>query len=496
MAKKILVLLIALATLFTSFNALPVQADEAVKPAAPKFKLKISEDESLITITISKNADADGYRIYAKEPGSGKIRSVALIKKNGKKTRTFTYSPFYPGKYTFSVKAYHKEGKTKVWSDASVRKNITVKSDVLSRVPVGIRFAEGTLTDFTMGIGIPGGCDRDKYQFEYECDEEFENAVVRLLIVDPDGTRAVSSPFNYDETERAVGAIELGECYAILYAFEKEADVELRNPLARSEMIKLRSMDEKGNTAPKYADITFKNGYAYFGTGPTKLITDKVLKAKILAAEKDHEFYLYDGDEYMYDDHFDIGPFKYVPVEWRILEQTDDYVLLMNNSIIEGGGYDGYRETKTTTWKTSSLYYMLNEPNNYKKEERTFWPKTKIVERVLIEMDICGTKAKFGIPTLEMLTNKDYGFSTSKDADKNRVVEPSKIYDLGTNHKATRHGVTLYGMYWVANEKPGETILVDQNGKIRIGEFDCNVYEFGVVNVIKVNLKFCNVFYK
>ncbi|MCR4721573.1 MAG: hypothetical protein K5655_07600, partial [Lachnospiraceae bacterium] len=158
--------------------------------------------------------------------------------------------------------------------------------------------------------------------------------------------------------------------------------------------------------------------------------------------------------------------------------------------------YDGYRETKTTTWKTSSLYYMLNEPNNYKKEERTFWPKTKIVERVLIEMDICGTKAKFGIPTLEMLTNKDYGFSTSKDADKNRVVEPSKIYDLVVNHKATRHGVILYGMYWVANEKPGETILVDQNGKIRVGEFDCNVYEFGVVNVIKVNLKFCNVFYK
>ena len=74
MTKKILVLLIALATLFTSFNALPVQADEAVKPAAPKFKLKISEDESLITITISKNADADGYRIYAKEPGIGKIR--------------------------------------------------------------------------------------------------------------------------------------------------------------------------------------------------------------------------------------------------------------------------------------------------------------------------------------------------------------------------------------------------------------------------------------
>ncbi len=498
MAKKLLVLLAILVTIFSSFNIQSSQGAEAVKPAIPKFKLKVSEDESLFTFTISKTSNADGYRIYAKEPGSNKFRIVATIKKNGKKARTYTYSPFNPGQYSFKIKAYHKIKKNKVWSDVSDVKKTTVKSDILSRVPVGIRFAKDTLTEFRFGNDNPGGSDRDRYKFEYECDEGLENAEIRLFIVNSDGTRANDAPFNYDDAQLTVGATRLGECYAVLYAFGKSTDVDYRNPLARSEMIRLKCMDEKGNTGPKYADITFKNGYAYFGLAPTKLITDKDLKAKILAADRDHEFYLLDGDIYRYDGKFDIGPFKYVPAEWRILEKTDDYVLLMNNSIIGGGGYDGYKETKTTTWKTSCLYYMLNHYNDYTKSEKTFGPVIRFDEeqRVLMDMDILGVKTKVGIPTLEMLTNKAYGFSTSLAADENRIVSPSKYYDIGTNHKATRHGLILFGCYWVANEKAGETICVDQKGKILVGEFDCNVYEIGVVNVIKVDLTLCNVINK
>ena len=93
-------------------------------------------------------------------------------------------------------------------------------------------------------------------------------------------------------------------------------------------------------------------------------------------------------------------------------------------------------------------------------------------------------------------SRKDSGFSTSTAVDKNRIVAPSKNYDIVTNHNATRHGLKLYGCYWAANEKAGQTVCVDQNGKILVGEFDCNVYELGVVNVIKVDLKSCNVYYK
>ncbi len=497
MNKKILIILVTLATFFSSFNIQPAQAAKSIKPDIPEFALKVSDDESTFTFTISKTANADGYRIYAKEPGSTKYRSVATVKKNGKKARTYTYSPFNPGKYTFRIKAYHKNGKKKTWSNVSATEKVTVKTDILSRVPVGIRFADGIRTDFRSDLEEPGGSDKNKYQLEYVCDEGLGNAEVRLFIINPDGTRVDRAPFTYNDREASIGFAELGECYAVLYAFAKEGDVNFRNPLARSEKLKLRAMDENGNTSVKYADITFKEGYAYFGTAPTELVTDKTLKAKILASPEDHGTYEYNGDKYTYDSQDNFGPFKIVPAEWRILEQTDEYVLLMNNCIICGGGYDGWREAKTTTWKTSCLYYMLNRSHEYTKEERTFGPKLELPdERTLIEMDICGVKTKVGIPTMEMLTNAAYGFSSSKAADKNRIVAPSQNYETVTNHNATRHGLKLYGCYWAANEKAGETVCVDQNGKILVGEFECNVYELGVVNVIKVDLNKCNVINK
>ena len=369
------------------FYEVPAMADEAataesITPATPTFTVEVHNENATINLNISKTKNADGYRIYVKEPGNAKYRTAATLKKSGKKERTYTYCPYTTGKHYFKVKAYHKNDGKKAWSETSKVAKVNVKSDMFPNKP-----------------------------------EE-----------------------------------------------------------------------------PKYADITFKDGYAYFGSAPTELVTDKALKAKILAVPENMRVHEYNGDRYFYDSKDDIGPLKYVPVEWKVLKKTDDYALLMTNCIINGGGYDGYQETKTTTWKTSCLYYMLNNPNNYTKSERTFGSMLQVSERVLMEMDICGQKTKLGIPTVEMLTNKKYGFSTSKSADTNRIVEPSKLYDLGTNHKATRNGISLYGLYWVANEKAGEAVCVDQKGNILIGKLACNVYEIGVVNVVKVDLKHCNVY--
>ena len=473
-------------------------ADETITPATPQFTIEVAEHEELFTFTIEKTTNADGYRIYAKEPGSSKYRIIATIKKNGKAERTYTYSPFNLGKYSFKIKAYHKNGSKKTWSKASTVVKVNIQNDIFSRVPVGIRFAEDTKTEFRCGGDDIGENEDNPYTFEYECDEKYKDAEIRLFIVRDDGMRRDDQPFLVDEYEKTVVATRMGEAYAVLYAIGKSTDVNFRNPLARSEKLLLKSMDENGNTAPpepKYADITFKDGYAYFGYAPTELVTDKALKAKIISqTENKGGMYEYNGERYQYDSKDDIGPFKYVPAEWRILKKTDDYALLMSNYIVNGGGYDGYQETKTTTWKTSCLYYMLNDYNGYTKSERTFGPMLEVSERVLLEMDICGQKTKVGIPTIEMLTNKKYGFSTSKSADKNRIVEPSQMYDLVTNHKATRNGISLYGLYWVANEKAGEAVCVDQKGNILVGKLPCNVYEIGVVNVVKVDLKHCNVY--
>ena len=496
MKKPILILLTTILAI-AILRAVPALADENITPDTPEFTVAVSEDESTFTITISKTKDADGYRIYAKEPRSSKYSIVATIKKSGKAERTYTYTPFNPGKYSFKVKAYYKNGKNKTWSKASSVVKVKVKSDIFSRVPVGIRFAEGTLTEFRLGGDKIGENEDNPYTFKYECDEEYKDAQIVLYIVNEDGTRREDIPFLIDYYDHTLVATRMGEGYAVLYAFSKGTDANLRNPLARSEKILLRSMDENGNTSmpePKYADITFKDGYAYFGYAPIELVTDKTLKEKIIAAPEDKRVHEYKGDRYFYDEKDDIGPLKYVPVEWKILEKTDDYALLMTNCIVNGGGYDGYAETKTTTWKTSCLYYMLNQYNDYEKSERTFGPMLEVSERVLMEMDICGQKTKLGIPTVDMLTNKEYGFSKSQSADKNRIVEPSKFYDLSTNHKASRNGISLYGLYWVANEKAGEAICVDGKGNILVGKLPCNVYEIGVVNVVKVDLKHCNVY--
>ncbi|MBO4780819.1 MAG: hypothetical protein J5522_00345, partial [Lachnospiraceae bacterium] len=422
MKKTILLVLIMIITAI--FYEVPAMADEAattetITPDTPAFTISVSEHEELFTFTIQKTANADGYRIYAKEPGSSKYRIIATIKKNGKAERTYTYSPFNLGKYSFKIKAYHKNGSKKTWSKASTVVKVNIQNDIFSRVPVGIRFAEDTKTEFRCGGDDIGENEDNPYTFEYECDEKYKDAEIRLFIVRDDGMRRDDQPFLVDEYEKTLVATRMGEAYAVLYAFGKSTDVNFRNPLARSEKLLLKSMDENGNTAPpepKYADITFKDGYAYFGLAPVEYVSDKALKAKIITATHDRSGYHYNGDRYFYNDKDDIGPFKYVPAEWRILKKTDDYALLMTNYIINGGGYDGYQEVKTTTWKTSCLYYMLNQYNDYKKSERTFGPVLEVSERVLMEMDICGQKTKLGIPTVEMLTNKKYGFSTSKSA--------------------------------------------------------------------------------
>lgn len=495
--KKTAIFIILTIITLALFNKTPALAAETITPDTPAFTISVSEHEELFTFTIQKTANADGYRIYAKEPGSKKYRIIATIKKSGKAERNYTYSPFNPGKYSFKIKAYHKNGSKKTWSKPSSVVKFNIQNDVFSRVPVGIRFAEDTKTEFRCGGDSIGETEDNPYTFEYECDEKYKDAQIMLCIVNADGTLRDDIPFLIDYYDHTLVATRMGEAYAVLYAFGKSTDVNLRNPLARSEKILLKSMDENGNTAPpepKYADITFKDGYAYFGYAPVEYVSDKNLKAKILATPADMSEHEYNGDRYFYDAKDDLGPFKYVPAEWRVLKKTDDYALLMSNYIINGGGYDGYQETKTTTWKTSCLYYMLNDSHNYTKSEKTFGSKLEVSDRVLMEMDICGQKTKLGIPTVEMLTNKKYGFSTSKSADTNRIVEPSKLYDLGTNHKATRNGISLYGLYWVANEKAGEAVCVDQKGNILIGKLACNVYEIGVVNVVKVDLKHCNVY--
>ena len=87
-------------------------------PARPVIGVKVS-NKGKITVTIDKNADASGYRIYVKKPGSSKYKKLKTIKKNGNKVRKYSFTPSEPGEYSFKVKAYSKNDGEKVWSKTS-----------------------------------------------------------------------------------------------------------------------------------------------------------------------------------------------------------------------------------------------------------------------------------------------------------------------------------------------------------------------------------------
>ena len=100
MKKPVYIILAILAIVI--LHTVPVMAAESastpITPDTPAFTIDVSEHEETFTFTIQKTANADGYRIYAKEPGNKKYQSIATIKKSGKAVRTYTYSPFNPGK--------------------------------------------------------------------------------------------------------------------------------------------------------------------------------------------------------------------------------------------------------------------------------------------------------------------------------------------------------------------------------------------------------------
>ena len=467
--------------------------------AAPKITVTVSEELESAQIKIAKTKNADGYRIYVSEPDNQPFRKIASVKKNGKKVRKYTYTEHKVGTYKIKVKAYATVNGKKITSAYSETVKFDLAPNFLKKFPVGIRFVGDPKTEFRLGGKGKGETDKKPYNFEYEVDEEYKDAYVVPRTLAEDGTEAYGACFGVTD-KGGIYANRMGEAYLALFAFERQEDAyDINNAVAVSEKIKLRSVNEEGKTGLepiKYADITFKKGFAYFGEAASELVKDTTLANKIVK-EGDYDGYghiVYKDVEYSYDAQDKKGPFRTVPIEWRILEKTDEYALLMTNSILDGGGYDGFDDRKTTQWKTSCMYYGLNSQNGYPKKEKSYTTDTRMNDRVLMEMKIGGVKCKRAIPTIEVLTNEKYGFSTSWDADKNRIVEPSDHYDQCTNHRATRNGFSIYGPYWVVNEKTGQTVIVDTTGKIWEGKLDCNVYEIGCVQMIKVDLTLCNVY--
>lgn len=228
-----------------------------------------------------------------------------------------------------------------------------------------------------------------------------------------------------------------------------------------------------------YADITFKNGYAYFGTYPQVKVTDSSLISALKATpdsdnvggcEYKGKWYLYVNGNY-YEER---------PIEWIILKgsATSDSVTLMSNKILLECGYSDWSGYESGgKWADSFVRYHLNGYNgsfkniwNYEFYRIAFAGDT---QRVLMDQSYDGSKDKVLLPTKDQL---------SKLTAAQRVRKASELAQ-----KADKQG------YWcIDSNGKGDITLVKPDGTFTTHAAYRQDGE-GYVPVIKVNLKKCNV---
>ena len=73
-----------------------------------KPDISASANDSIITLRIGKTKNAEGFRIYAKEPNAQKYEKLETITQDGKKERTYSYTANESGEYAFKVRGYNK----------------------------------------------------------------------------------------------------------------------------------------------------------------------------------------------------------------------------------------------------------------------------------------------------------------------------------------------------------------------------------------------------
>ncbi len=119
LTKALAVILAAVMLIGMLPDSAPVSVSAAEKPGTPKLSVKVSKDGSTAIITIGKTKNAEGYRIYVKEPGSKKYVKNSTWKQDGTSKRTYRIKGLGVGESSIRVKAFSKDGKKTIWSNYS-----------------------------------------------------------------------------------------------------------------------------------------------------------------------------------------------------------------------------------------------------------------------------------------------------------------------------------------------------------------------------------------
>lgn len=491
--RLLVVLVLSIGIVAESCAYLPVQnvsaaEGETVKPAKPKITAKVTKAGNGVKITISKTSDADGYCIYMKAPGAKKYKKIKSVTKDGTAKRSYTKKKLEDGIYYFKVKAYRVVDGTKVFGSYSKVESVEIGAgsnweEIIATTPEIIEFVNPM--GFFGSASIQGDAKGQPcyYDFRQKKGEELpKGAVYRLLSIDHAGTKLEqSSCATVDERAISVAPLTKGTLSVMLFAYANEADADKHeNPIARSGRLDITIGDQEDDKI--YADITFKKGYAYFGSYPQVKVTDSSI---ISALKNIPDADGVDGGEYNGKRYICCNNSWYEerPIEWVILEGSadSDSVTLMSNKILLECGYSDWSGYEAGgNWKDSFVRYHLNGYNGSFKSIWTFafariaFPGD--VARVLMDQSYDGCEDKILLPSKEQL---------SKLTASQRVRKAS---DLAK--KADSHG------YWcIDSDGKGNITLVKPDGTFTTHKAYQQDGE-GYVSVIKVDLKKCNVYTK
>ena len=119
--KKINALLLVLVMIITmsGIENVNIKADEEVvlheysvtgkvtKTQISKPKISVKVDGDSATLTIKKNADAEGYLVYVKTKGYDRYQLIGQLDEDGSKKRTYKVEGLAAGTYYIRVKAYN-----------------------------------------------------------------------------------------------------------------------------------------------------------------------------------------------------------------------------------------------------------------------------------------------------------------------------------------------------------------------------------------------------
>jgi hypothetical protein len=274
-----------------------------------------------------------------------------------------------------------------------------------------------------------------------------------------------------------------------------------------------------------------------FGNAPQKLVEDKTLLAKLadentvydedtLTTVVDNKVYykLESATPLTEIAKSDSGNttfatketyyFEVEPVKWRILAEEDNNYVLMSEKIISAGSiYKGdvvaNKEAEANSAKSFTQSSAKESQNRILRElvENTkFFDSTKLTSYTITEGYILQNKKtdKFGTykeenknvtycaASKDDVTNTAYGFSSSSDADSNRIALTTDYARAVGAWTAVNDQIKGYGVYATRtltfnaenNWYSGFTYVVDEQGRVKL-DYAANKY-LGIRPVIKV----------